>query len=792
MDSTNEVSGRHWSFGSEALPDAARIGAWREAVNRLGLTATLSDVEVGLTATITCHTTPLGVVFAQMASGAQQFVRRPARGDDGVLIIQHIDGAANFRDGIKAILRNPGDLIIATGGESFTLDFSTSFRQLIVRVPRVVANTRLFSLQAARTVHLPGRKGFGLVFSGLLESIMRTIDSLDESELRSVDAALSELMVASLAGNPGRTEGGRPTGMQAAMLNRLCQRLESHLADPELSLAQIAKEEGLSPRYLQKLFQSSGDSFTAYIRNRRLERCRIDLQNPQLSNMSISEVAFRWGFNDAGHFSRAFKDQFGVTPREFRQEGSHNQHDETEPHHVNRGWPHEAIAQKRQRPAVFPDADPHQDFGGMNALFDKSSKHHYLKANENTVHWGYFSRALPPIVQIGSGDTITVEAVTQHGNDDRERMIDGDEGMERIYGWTSTSKNVDRRGAGPVDASIYGRGAGEGFGVHILTGPIAVKDAKPGDVLEVRILDILPRPSANPKYAGCCFGSNAATWWGFHYDDLLTEPKPREVVTIYEFDLGLSRPTARALFNYRWTPQTDPFGVVHPKMDYPGVPVDHATVERNTDVLKGVSIPLRPHFGVIGVAPRETDLVDSVPPSYSGGNIDNWRVGKGSTIYLPVAVPEALLSIGDPHASQGDSEICGTAIECSLTGVFQVILHKRSELEGRPFADLTYPLIETPDEWVLLGFSRPNYLAELGERAQSNVYEQSSLDLALKDAFRKMRRFLMTTRGLSEDEAISLMSVAVDFGVTQVVNGNWGVHAVLRKELFDREKSGRA
>jgi acetamidase/formamidase len=335
-----------------------------------------------------------------------------------------------------------------------------------------------------------------------------------------------------------------------------------------------------------------------------------------------------------------------------------------------------------------------------------------------------------------------------------------------------------------MDASIFGRGAGEGFGVHIMTGPVAISDARPGDVLEVRILDVLPRPSANPRYAGCCFGSNAATWWGFHYDDLLTEPKPREVVTIYQFDLGLTRPCARAIYNYRWTPQTDPFGVVHQTMDYPGVPVDHATIEKNFSILRDVSIPVRPHFGVIGVAPREAELLDSVPPSYFGGNIDNWRVGKGSTIYLPVSVPGALLSIGDPHASQGDSELCGTAIECSLTGVFQIVLHKRADLAGQVYADLSYPLIETKDEWVLLGFSHPNYLAELGEQAQSDIYDKSSLDLAMKDAFRKMRRFLMTTRNLSEDEAISLMSVAVDFGVTQVVDANWGVHAILKKAIF--------
>jgi acetamidase/formamidase len=201
-------------------------------------------------------------------------------------------------------------------------------------------------------------------------------------------------------------------------------------------------------------------------------------------------------------------------------------------------------------------------------------------------------------------------------------------------------------------------------------------------------------------------------------------------------------------------------------------------------VLDGVRIPLRPHFGVIGVAPREPGLVDSVPPAYFGGNLDNWRLGKGAAVYLPVSVPEALLSIGDPHAAQGDGELSGTAIECSMTGTFRVVLHKKADLADRPFADLTYPLIETETDWVLTGFSHPNYLAEFGAKGQSEVYAKSSLDLAMKDAFRKVRRFLMSTRGLSEDEAIALISAAVDFGVTQVVDGNWGVHAILSKRLF--------
>jgi acetamidase/formamidase len=412
------------------------------------------------------------------------------------------------------------------------------------------------------------------------------------------------------------------------------------------------------------------------------------------------------------------------------------------------------------------------------------ANHYYVPATDKTVHWGYFSKLLKPVVEIDSGDFVTIEALTHHANDDAERMVKGDPGLESVFRWDKTGKGVDRRGAGPMDASVFGRGAGEGFGVHIMTGPVAIRGAEPGDVLEVRIVDVKPRPSANPQYPGKAFGSNAAAWWGFHYHDLLTEPKPREVVTIYEIDALGDRNWARALYNFRWTPQTDPNGIVHKIIDYPGVPVDHSTVQENHGILKNVRVPIRPHFGVIGLAPAEADIVDSIPPGYFGGNIDNWRIGKGATMYYPVAVPGGLLSVGDSHASQGDSELCGTAIECSLTGVFQLILHKKAALVGTSLADLKYPLLETQDEWVLHGFSYPNYLAELGEKAQQQIYDKSSVDAAMRDAFRKVRHFLMTTKGLSEDEAISLTSIAVDFGVTQVVDGNWGVHAIIKKNIF--------
>ena len=169
--------------------------------------------------------------------------------------------------------------------------------------------------------------------------------------------------------------------------------------------------------------------------------------------------------------------------------------------------------------------------GGMTlasrAARPAAPRHHHLPANADTVHWGYFSRLLKARLEIDPGDFVTVETLTHQASDDRERMIAGDPGAESVYLWTKDTKGVARRGAGEGD--------GNWLGVHICTGPILVRGAEPGDVLEVRILDVVPRPCANPQFEGLAFGSNAAANWGFHYKDFL-DGDTREVVTIYELD----------------------------------------------------------------------------------------------------------------------------------------------------------------------------------------------------------------------------------------------------------------
>lgn len=775
MDAVSGVS----VFDSEDFGLSQRATAWRQAMAKFNLEIGSEPQSDNFHCCANFISSPMGMNFARVQSSAQTFTRVPATANEAMLVILVLEGTVGIESGLRRWAPAEEDLILVPPREPLIVRGTADFRMLLVSIPLSVFNARMFQIEMMPVRYLKGGDGFGHVLSQFLAAIAQTVDRLVPEELRPTDLLLAELLIAA-ANKETDAAAGKVSNAQSMVLQRVCRNIEAQLSDTDLTLPKIAKQENLSPRYLQKLFEGGGDSFSHYVLDRRLCRAKEYLENEQFNRFSISEICFMWGFRDLARFSRSFRERFGESPTDFRRGVLTPKLDPLRK--AVRGWPTRAVALKRSR--AGESVKDGLCVRGPDFVKDQEPKSHYVSATADTVHWGYFSRSLAPLFEVQSGDFVTIETLTQHAYDDHERMIKGDAGAEGVFEWTESKKRIDRRGAGPMDASIHGRGAGEGFGVQIMTGPIAVRDAQPGDVLEVRIVDIEPRKSGNPAFKGRCFGSNASAWWGFHYKELLSGPKPRETVTIYEIDFDADPPSAHAVYNYRWTKQIDPFGVEHETMDYPGIPVAHDGLEKIESFLSGAKIPLRPHFGVIGVAPKELGIVDSIPPAYFGGNLDNWRAGKGASVFLPVSVAGALLSVGDPHAAQGDSELGGTAIECSMTGKFQIILHKKSESKGLPFQDLFYPLIETRDQWIVQGFSYPNYLAELGAGAQSAVYSQSSIDLAMKDAFRKVRRFLMTGANFSEDEAISFMSVAVDFGISQVVDGNWAVHAIVPKEAL--------
>jgi len=240
---------------------------------------------------------------------------------------------------------------------------------------------------------------------------------------------------------------------------------------------------------------------------------------------------------------------------------------------------------------------------------------------------------------------------------------------------------------------------------HTLNGPIYVTGAAPGDTLEIRIRSVdvwLP-------IAGQSFTPNRG---------LLPEDFPYRRDRVVWLDVE----------------------------------------NKTADYLPGVVLPLKPFWGVMGVAPPAAmGRVPSGPPNVFGGNMDNKDLGAGSTLYLPVHVPGALLSIGDGHAAQGHGEVCLSAIEASLQGEVQVILHK-----GKRIA---WPRGETPTHWITMG-------------------TDTSLVVATKTAISQMVKFLQEKKGITQTQAYQAASMAADLRITQLVDGNVGVHMMIAKSYL--------
>jgi acetamidase/formamidase len=252
----------------------------------------------------------------------------------------------------------------------------------------------------------------------------------------------------------------------------------------------------------------------------------------------------------------------------------------------------------------------------------QGAKAHLLQSTPDTVHWGYFDGGLPPVLTINSGDRVTIECVS--GN------------PEWMPPESSSFKPLP-------DVKLIHEKAKRGSGNHILTGPIYVKDAKIGDVLEVRILDIALRQD-----------------WGFN------------------------------LFRA--------YGGTLPE-DFPYYRLIHVALDKASNMAilpSGLKVPMAPFFGQLAVAPAKAfGRQNSKEPREFGGNIDCKDLVAGSTIYLPVWNDGALFSTGDGHAAQGHGEVDGTAIETSLKGTFE--FHVRKDLGWK------MPRAETPKHLIALG-----------------------------------------------------------------------------------------
>ena len=298
-----------------------------------------------------------------------------------------------------------------------------------------------------------------------------------------------------------------------------------------------------------------------------------------------------------------------------------------------------------------------------------------------------FDAAFAPVLTIASGDSVIFECVSG-----------GPEVMPSSVGLFVIPDSLLAIHAAKL----------ERMGPHILTGPVAIDGAQPGDTLEIEMESIDP-----------------ALDWGY----------------------CAVRPLAGTL------PEDFPEGLI-----------SHIRVDRAKRTCKpewGPRLPLAPFFGTMGVAPMPGyGRLSSREPREHGGNMDLKELTAGSTLFLPVWIPGANFSIGDGHGRQGDGEVCVNALEMGLNGTLRFTLHKQGD--GPAFV---WPRAETPTHFITLGFNE-------------------DLDQAMKRALRGMIAFIVARSELTAVQAYQFCSLAVDFRVTQTVNGEKGVHGMLAKGLL--------
>lgn len=328
-------------------------------------------------------------------------------------------------------------------------------------------------------------------------------------------------------------------------------------------------------------------------------------------------------------------------------------------------------------------------FWSLSAVLAAQPKVHILEPGPKTVHIGFFDASLPPVVEVDSGDIVRVKTASGNPRYYEDLGVPKEQIPAELY-------------------SVYEGAEGSGRSDHTLSGPIYVKGAEPGDVLEVRFREIdLWLPIAGQGFVP-------------------------------------ARGVLPEVFPYAWDK------------------VHFLDLEEKTLALApGVVIPLAPFWGVVGVAPPPSmGRVPSGPPNVFGGNLDNRDLRPGASLFLPVHVEGALLSLGDGHAAQGYGEVCLSAVETSLQGEIQLVVHK-----GQKGKRLRWPRAETPTHYMAMGL-------------------HTDLDEAVKLATRDMLEFVVETKGLAREDAYLLLSAAMDLVVTQAVDGTKGIHALLPKAIF--------
>lgn len=307
------------SFSTDLVPVSDRLEAWRWNAQQIcGDCRFHFPKRLGFHGSIEARRIA-GLELTLFSSSEVLFQKLPTVGlrsdSRACIVITQLAGVRRYcQDGKVAILKR-GDATLIDSGRPWSSDCEGDCARLYLRLPYFFTEEKLQRSPVPIAQRISGASGLGTILFGLSTSLFRQAENLSSEE---ADAAI-EAYLKILSGCVGHSKeplaSGRGTDL---LLSRIARYIENHLAETDLGPARIASAMGISIRHVHRVFAIKGSSVADWIREQRLRRCRRELADPQLRERSITEIAFSWGFNDSAHFSRSFKEQFGMCPRVFR------------------------------------------------------------------------------------------------------------------------------------------------------------------------------------------------------------------------------------------------------------------------------------------------------------------------------------------------------------------------------------------------------------------------------------------------------------------------------------------
>lgn len=235
---------------------------------------------------------------------------------DAYFAVVHLSGDYRLQQDGREVFLRPGDMVLYDATLPHRIRCPRQFSKLIVSIPRPLLRERIAGIEHCTALRIPGHAGIGAVAANLIRSAADQAERLSSREFSELSDCCLDLLSLALAGV--RPAKYNLSSSRSYALRRVKQFIERHLAQPAMNPVMVANGTGISPRYINRLFHDEGTSLMRYIRQRRLERCREDLLDPRHIGRRISDIAFRWGFNDLSHFSKGFRQLYGCSPRAYR------------------------------------------------------------------------------------------------------------------------------------------------------------------------------------------------------------------------------------------------------------------------------------------------------------------------------------------------------------------------------------------------------------------------------------------------------------------------------------------